>query len=166
MTRQAPVTASRRARTVYMAPHVWDAIERCYFEMRLRESDGPSKIEFFEQLVEDGLRTLSRRVAPTPTKSQPTRPPHPERVTTSSLPASAAANASTLVRPLDTAPSTVAPDHPRSSRQLPGPPKKRRMSPLDRLVLASDPGRPAPIHSAADPEERGEDGAPSPPTAM
>jgi len=149
----AKITENRRAHTVYLTPALWNALERRHLELRLQGSDTVSKIEFVEQVLLAGLDALSsgagqRRATQSPKRSDDSRS-SAKRREKAGEPASASETPVTQVAPeapeaaetvgaesLQAAPSTAQP--------------RRRTSALERLKQASDPGRPAPIHSAAD----------------
>ncbi len=146
----AKITENRRAHTVYLTPSLWNALERRHLELRLQGSDTVSKIEFVERVLLAGLDALSsgagqRRATQSPKRSDDSRSSAKRREKVDE-PASASEAPVTQVAPeavenagvesLQAAPSTAQP--------------RRRTSALERLKQASDPGRPAPIHSAAD----------------
>lgn len=138
--RSADSAAPRGPHTLYLTRTLWDQLERRYLEQRLAGGT-QSKIAFLERILWSGLadhasagEPSSRPPArpdiatPTPntgTESEPSKPPEvpqPVRVADKSL----------------------------SLRPGPARPVQRRSSALDRLRQASDPGRPAPIDSAAE----------------
>jgi len=155
----AKITENRRAHTVYLTPALWNALERRHLELRLQGSDTVSKIEFVEQVLLAGLDALSagagqdvlargagqQRATQSPKRSDDS-PSSAKRREKVDEPASASETPVTQAAPeiaetvgvesLQAAPSTAQP--------------RRRTSALERLKQASDPGRPAPIHSAAD----------------
>jgi len=130
----AKTPESRRPHTIYLTDQVWEALERRHLELRLAGAAPPSKIDFVEDVLRAGLEAPAASSSPksralgTATRRKPAPPPPPE-----------AAERST----------EAVPEAP--SRPQPSPRVTPRRSAMDRLMQASDPGRPAPIQSAADP---------------
>jgi len=146
----AKITENRRAHTVYLTPSLWNALERRHLELRLQGSDTVSKIEFVELVLLAGLDALSggvgqRRATQSPKRSDDS-PSSAKRREKAGEPASASEAPVTQAAP-ETA-ETVGAESPQAAPSTAQP--RRRTSALERLKQASDPGRPAPIHSAAD----------------
>jgi hypothetical protein len=143
-------TENRRPHTVYLTDKIWDALDRLYLETRLNSTTPPSKIEFIEQVLEAGMETLAAEIAGR-SSAEDDRKGTTQAVQETAEKATADAdrtNAPNLSRgtqqdeqemPQTTSPATPLPRHQAS----------RRSSALERLVRASEPGRPAPINSAA-----------------
>jgi hypothetical protein len=126
-------TENRDPHTVYLTPETWEALEQEYLQRRMAGGPGVSKIEFIEDLIRTALPGRKIR---TPSVRQ--------AVATSEAPA-------TTEQVVQGEPPPVAtPAPPKRSRPKPAaPPARRKNSALERLLEASDPGRPAPIVSAA-----------------
>ena len=146
----AKITENRRAHTVYLTPALWNALERRHLELRLQGSDTVSKIEFVERVLLAGLDALSagagqRRATQSPKRSDDS-PSSAKRREKAGEPASASEAPVTQAAP--EAVENVGAESPQAATSTAQP--RRRTSALERLKQASDPGRPAPIHSAAD----------------
>ena len=124
---------NRRPHTVYLTDDVWDAIERRHLEAKL-SGEADSKIEFLEGLITTGLggNTPTAQRRPSTAAARVTEPATPSAPAQPKEEPAAAREAKRTTPP-------------------PAAPKPRRSSALDRLMQASDPGRPAPIASAAEP---------------
>jgi hypothetical protein len=125
-------TESRDPHTVYLTPETWEALEQEYLQRRMAGGPGVSKIEFIEDLIRGALPGRKTR---TPSVRQPV----------------AAGATSAITEPVPpTNPPVATPTPARRARPKSGAPTVRRKnSALERLLEASDPGRPAPIVSAA-----------------
>jgi hypothetical protein len=125
-------TENRDPHTVYLTPETWEALEQEYLQRRMTGGPGVSKIEFIEDLIRTALPGRKTR---TPSVRQPV----------------AAGEASTTSEPtVQTEPPMVKPTPAKRPRPKPASPSLRRKgSAIERLLEASDPGRPAPIVSAA-----------------
>ena len=124
-------TENRDPHTVYLTPDTWEALEQEYLQRRMAGGPGVSKIEFIENLIRSALpgRKVRTPAVRQPVVSEPSISSEPSAETQ----------------------PTIAPPAP--SRKSPpkrvGAQPRRRNSALERLLEASDPGRPAPIVSAA-----------------
>lgn len=129
-----PTDRHRQAHTVYLTGEVWHALSRRHLELRLQGTAPDSKIEFIEQVLRVGLEAVG------------------QKATLSSIEAGmgiAAGEADRQPRPGSTdrtAAREGGADKPPSQLRS----ASQRSKVMDRLLQASDPGRPAPIHSAAD----------------
>ena len=124
-------TENRDPHTVYLTVETWDALEHAYLQQRMADASRASKIEFIEDLIRRGLPGRGRvRALASPSPAANTEP----------APSPAAASSPTPAEP--------AARRRRRSPTEPAP-RPRRKSALERLIQASDPGRPAPIESAA-----------------
>lgn len=143
-------TEYRRGHTIYVTQEVWTALDRRYLESRIQSAGGLSKMEFIEQVLLAGMEAVKpgSTVRPAarsqseaaPARSRSAKPAAPraiEAVTGESEAATAAPAAE------------VKTEEPVPSRETPAT-SNRRANALDRLKQASEPGRPAPIRSAAD----------------
>ena len=130
----------RRPHTFYLSASVWNELERRYLEQRLA-GGAASKIVFLEELLRSGL------AASTPTGAGSTPPIGRDRKTSADrLPAPDdpdQPNSSPRAADLAAASAPAAPPDSTPS------PSRPRSSAINRLRQASDPGRPAPIDSAA-----------------
>jgi len=126
-------TESRDPHTVYLTPDTWEALEQEYLQRRMAGGPGVSKIEFIEDLIRTALPGRKSR---TPSVRQ--------AVATS-------VTSATIEQVVQDEPPPVATPAPaKRSRPRPvAPTVRRKNSALQRLLEASDPGRPAPIVSAA-----------------
>lgn len=164
MSRQpaSPVTYSRHPHTVYLTEQLWEALDRLYLELRLRMPDPPSKIEFIERVLEAGMAKVVEG-DPAPAKAGTAAPATDpmasgglrsggEAMSTSSVPP---ARSTAPARPTSTrrsggraAKAPRAATEPAASAGGPKAPKATsRTRPLDRLLQASDPGRPPASHA-------------------
>ena len=155
---ERPILRNRGAHTVYLSDEIWDALERTYLELRLAGTGRVSKVEFIEATMRAGLDVLSR-----PTESSPA---NHNAAGSIKRKAPGAAETSGLEKPSKTETSMarvmiseepeVGPEKPKTHTTKTkrggqtGAGTGARPSALDRLRQASDPGRPAPIHSVAD----------------
>jgi hypothetical protein len=141
-----PVTQSRHPHTVYLTDDAWQALDRAYLELRLRVSDPPSKIEFVEQVLAAGLKQWGRgKDGSTPSTTAPraTSPDAPTRTETAKTRAPQRPKPPDGARRREPSRSKPPPDGPAQAAAAPRPPA------LQRLLQASDPGRPPAIHSGA-----------------
>lgn len=148
-------TENRRPHTVYLTDELWEMLDRRHLETRLSSSTPPSKIEFIEQVLKAGMEALADatedRSSPEKNRRRVTRSiqGRAEKTATTDQPAAKspiAGSAQQDEREVveKTVPATAPP-----VRRPP-----RRSSALERLVQASEPGRPAPINSAATSENQ------------
>jgi hypothetical protein len=142
-------TENRRPHTVYLRDELWDALDRRYLETRLSSPTPPSKIEFIEKVLKAGMETLAAAAADVSSaEKNRKKPPQPaqamlEKTTTSENRTDMSTTSdSTQSDEQETAEKTSPATSP--TRQA-----SRRSSALRRLMQASEPGRPAPINSAA-----------------
>jgi len=136
---------ARRPHTVYVTDELWALLERHHLELRLATTAAsPSKIDFVEQVIRVGLEAMGSpsvgQQVPRPRSSQ-SASRHKEEVPDTSPP---------LVPPSvprpEESPSAEAARTPKpASEKI----SRHRLSAMERLMQASDPGRPAPIPSAA-----------------
>jgi hypothetical protein len=128
------ITELRQPHTVYLTNEVWEALERMHLQARLSSPAPPSKIEFIEEVLRAGMRRMAH--AAPPSLPLPAAP---------ALEVPPASNAATGI--------SKEQEHEPSKRTAPVPSApRRRPSPVERLLKASDPGHPAPIRSAAEGE--------------
>jgi hypothetical protein len=125
-------TENRDPHTVYLTPETWDALEHAYLEQRMADASRISKIEFIEDLIRRGLPRAKPR--PRAMVAPPAAP----------MPASTSSPAGSGGSPI-AEPAPVRRQRPTTEVTR----RPRRNSALERLIQASDPGRPAPIDSAA-----------------
>ncbi len=152
-------TENRRGHTIYVTQEVWTVLDRRYLESRIQSAGALSKIEFIEQVLLAGMDAVtpgstvqlaarSQSEAPTP-RSRAAKPAAPRAIEVG-----AGESEAETAAPV----AEVKTEEPVPSREMP-PASNRRANALDRLKQASEPGRPAPIRSAADStvgEERSE----------
>jgi hypothetical protein len=155
---ERPILRNRGAHTVYLSDEIWDALERTYLELRLAGTGRVSKVEFIEATMRAGLDVLSR-----PTENSPAnhnaagsiRRKVPGDAETSGLETPSKTETS-MAHVMTSAKPESGPETPETHTAKPktgGQTRsgtRGRPSALDRLRQASDPGRPAPIHSVAD----------------
>ena len=125
---ERPILRNRGAHTVYLSDDLWHALERTYLELRLAGTGQVSKVEFIEATMRAGLGLLSKAqttMAGVKASDKPKGDPENEATT------------------YTTKPKTDGQTEAGTKRS------GRRPNALDRLRQASDPGRPAPIHSVA-----------------
>jgi hypothetical protein len=132
---QRPITETRQAHTIYLTAEVWDALERAHLQARLADADSRSKIEFIEEILKLGMQALAGQNGVSPTSDEV--PTAQSQIPTRRGP-----------DPADT---------PNASPEASQPRTRRRSSPVERLLQASDPGRPAPIRSVATQKDLGDD---------
>ncbi len=122
------VQMPRRPHTVYLTQELWDALDRLYLQSRL-EGSATSKIELIERVLNAGIKAIGAD-----DRNPETRPPkhisQPKR---------------TQTKPT----RRRATNQPKPKAVSPPGSTARRGSALERLKLASDPGRPTTIASAA-----------------
>jgi hypothetical protein len=145
-------TENRRPHTVYLRDEIWEALDRRHLEARLSSSVPPSKIEFIEQVLQAGMEAL----AASTTNLSSTEEPAQDVQETTAAPAISDSEADEP--PLSGSSQRDEQVTLDTSRPTTPPPRRqagaRRSSALERLVQASEPGRPAPINSAATPENQ------------
>ena len=138
---EAGVGKAREPHTVYLRPDLWAALDRHHLELRLNGRVSDSKIEFVEQVLEAGLGALSgereaRRQRTVSPRDGGSREQPPESATKGQA---AGGEGSRTDRSNERKDASHTP--------------QRRINPVDRLLQASDPGRPASIRSAANSDE-------------
>lgn len=125
-------TENRDPHTVYLTPETWEALEQEYLQRRMAGGPGVSKIEFIEDLIRTALPGRKSRT-PSVRQAAPT-----------------SETSATTEQAVRDEPPPATPARVRRSRPKPtAAPVRRKNSALQRLLEASDPGRPAPIVSAA-----------------
>jgi hypothetical protein len=158
---ERPILRNRGAHTVYLSDDLWHALERTYLELRLAGTGQVSKVEFIEATMRAGLDLLNR-----PTESRPASHNAEEPTARNILSTAEISGLETLSKAQTTMAGVKASDKPKgdpeneattyttkpkTDGQTEAGTKRsgRRPNALDRLRQASDPGRPAPIHSVA-----------------
>ena len=149
-------TENRRPHTVYLRDEIWDALDRSYLETRLNSAASPSKIEFIEQVLEAGMETVAAQMSALSSAEDNRRKPTqttaqriPEKTTTDEGGVDAPPLSGSAQRDEQETAESTSPTAPPLRGQA-----ARRSSALERLVRASEPGRPAPINSAATSENQ------------
>jgi hypothetical protein len=138
---------SRHPHTVYLTDEVWAALDRAHLETRLREGKaGPSKMEFVEATLSAGLAAIGESPARSLSRRRGCQDVDRVTVTGAAEPAAPGEQPATQSAAAPPA-SEGTPEHEEKRRV-------RRSGALERLKQASDPGRPAPIRSAAETESR------------
>jgi len=143
-------TEYRRGHTIYITQEVWTALDRRYLESRIQSAGGLSKMEFIEQVLLAGMEAVRPGGTVRPAaRSQSEAPPTRSRAAKLTTPRAIEADAGESEARAPDPASEVKTKEPVASRETPAA-SNRRASALDRLKQASEPGRPAPIRSAAD----------------
>ena len=155
---ERPILRNRGAHTVYLSDETWDALERTYLELRLAGTGGVSKVDFVEATMRAGLDVLSK-----PAENAAAGHNAPGSTTRTVSGASEISGLETpseaqtsMARVMISEEPEVGPEKPKTHTTKTkrggqtGAGTGARPSALDRLRQASDPGRPAPIHSVAD----------------
>lgn len=138
----------RRAHTVYLTEEVWQALGRRHLELRLQGTAPDSKIEFVEQVLRMGLAAIGPKgKAPAAWETKPAGQPHGTEAAVAAVD-----KADEQPRPAPGyGPAAHQADEAEPTANARPQSTPRRTTVMDRLLQASDPGRPAPIRSAADP---------------
>lgn len=138
---ERPIMRNRGAHTVYLSDETWEALERCYLQLRLAGKETTSKIEFIEATMQAGLEALTKLAKGRPSTNNTEEP---TATIVNTLP-----NNPQLSKEEPTFASRNNPVAQPNRTELSRSRNRARSSALDRLRQASDPGRPAPIQSVA-----------------